>query len=545
MHAIDLYERIAGTYRDPRAAAAEILCDRHDPEAVAYSIADSDVVIAVTYDQLRRDSIRLAHAMRAAGVGPGSRVATLLRKGPELVTIMIATWRIGAVYVPLFTAFATPAIEFRLRAADVSLVFTDPAQRDKLPTDESDPWQIVVVGKPSGVVDRDRSYAQFIEGGSGTEDVPAYQQGPDGEFVHIFTSGTTGQPKGVIHPFRHAAGWQSYLEYGLGVTTEDTYWCAADPGWAYGLYSAIIAPLAAGTGTILQVGSFDPRSAWSLIEQLGVTNFTAAPTVYRAIRSAYPDLHNTTRLRRLSSCGEPLTPEVNAWALSELDQLVHDDYGQTEVGMILSNPHHPDLAKPVVAGSMGYPLPGWAATILAEDRDEQVALGEVGRVAIDIESSPAMTFTDYQDPSRSASRFSSDGHYYILGDLGSLDRSGAFRFSARDDDVIIMAGYRIGPFEIESVLSKHPSVAESAAVAAPDAERGEVLEAFIVLRPGEIESARLAADIQGFVKQNYAAHAYPRQIHFVADLPKTPSGKIQRAVLRQRRRDELASGAVE
>lgn len=545
MHANDLYERIAGAYREPRAAAAEILCDRHDPETVAYSIADSDAVISVTYDQLRSDSIRLAHAMRAAGVGPGSRVATLLRKGPELVTIMVATWRLGAVYVPLFTAFATPAIEFRLHAADVTLVFTDPAQRDKLPTDNSDPWQIVVVGKPSGAVGGDRSYAQFIEEGSRTEDVPPYQQGPDGDFVHIFTSGTTGQPKGVIHPFRHAAGWQSYIEYGLGVTTEDTYWCAADPGWAYGLYSAIIAPLAAGTGTILQVGSFDPRSAWSLVERAGVTNFTAAPTVYRAIRSEYPHVHDTTQLRRLSSCGEPLTPEVNTWALSELGQFVHDDYGQTEVGMILSNAHHQDVAKPVVAGAMGYPLPGWAATILAEDRDEELEPGEIGRVAIDIESSPAMTFTDYQDRSKSASRFSNDGRYYILGDLGSRDDTGAFHFSARDDDVIIMAGYRIGPFEIESVLSKHPSIAESAAVAAPDAERGEVLEAFIVLRPGEVPSAHLEADIQGFVKQNYAAHAYPRKIHFVSDLPKTPSGKIQRAVLRQRRRDELASGAVE
>ncbi|GGF14840.1 AMP-binding protein [Subtercola lobariae] len=545
MQGHEFYEQIAGAYRDSGATAADILCDRHDPATTAYTIADGDSIVRVTYGELRRQSIELANAMRQLGIKPGSRVATLLGKGPELITIMVATWRIGAVYLPLFTAFATPAIDFRLRTADAALVFTDQAQRGKLPVSNSNPWRVVVVGESAETIDTDISYTELIDGASPDEDSPSYVQGPDGEFVHIFTSGTTGQPKGVIHPLRHAAGWQSYLEYGLGVTADDTYWCAADPGWAYGLYSAVIAPLAAGTGTVLQTGNFEPHRAWSLITDAKVTNFSAAPTVYRAIRSAYPHLSGTTTLTKLSSCGEPLTPEVNVWALSELGQLVYDDFGQTEVGMIFSNPHHPDLAKPVVPGSMGYPLPGWSATILAEEKEEVLSAGEIGRVAIDTHNSPAMTFTNYQDPTKSASRFSADGRYYILGDLGSQDESGAFRFSARDDDVIIMAGYRIGPFEIESVLSKHPSIAESAAIAAPDKERGEVLEAYIVLRPDEVPSDQLATDIQVFVKQNYAAHAYPRRIHFVPELPKTPSGKIQRAVLRQQRREELEAETSE
>jgi acetyl-CoA synthetase len=538
------YDRIAEKYRAADASAAWIYCDQHRPESTAYSIVGDDSVATVTYADLRRDSVRLANAMRNIGIGEGSRVASLLGKGPELITTMIATWRLGAVYVPLFTAFATPAIDFRLRTANVQLVITDRTQRSKVPVAEGADgnWRIVCVdgsGEPGDV-----SYADLVASGSDDE-FRAHAQGPDGALVHIFTSGTTGVPKGVIHPLRHAAGWQSYLEYGLGVTHDDVYWCAADPGWAYGLYAAVVSPLAAGLGTILQQGSFDPARAWSVIHRLGVTNFTAAPTVYRAIRNAFPTVPAATKLRRLSSCGEPLTPEVNEWAERELGLLVHDHYGQTEVGMILANSHYPELAQPIVVGSMGRELPGWSAKIIAEDSDQQLPPGEIGRVAIDIPESPAMTFTNYQDPTKSASRFAGDGRYYVLGDLGSRDASGAFKFSTRDDDVIIMAGYRIGPFEVESAMSKHPSVAESAAIAAPDADRGEVLEAFIVLVEGIAGSEELVVEIQTFVKENYAAHAYPRAIHFVTELPKTPSGKIQRAVLRQQRRDELTNGHKE
>ena len=542
--AATLFAQIAGAYERSDASAAWLLCDRHDPSAIAYTIVDGDVAHATTYGQLRSDSLRLASALRVLGVEPGTRVATLLRKGPELITTMLATWRLGGVYVPLFTAFAAPAVDFRLRTADAGVVVTDPAQRDKLtPEDavQAGGWKIIVVGGASE--SGDLSYEDLVAEAS-EDTAPSFIQGPDGDFVHIFTSGTTGSPKGVIHPLRHAAGWQSYLEHGLGVTHDDVYWCAADPGWAYGLYSAVVSPLAAGVGTILQTGSFDPRRAWSLIESLAITNFTAAPTVYRAIRNTYQTVPSPTRLRRLSSAGEPLTPEVNEWAERELGLLVHDHFGQTEIGMALANHHHPDLAKPIVPGSMGYPLPGWSATIIAEDGDQELQIGEVGRVALDVAGSPAMTFESYQDPSKTASRFAGAGRYYVLGDLGSKDEHGAFHFSARDDDVIIMAGYRIGPFEVESVLSRHPSVAESAAIAAPDQARGEVLEAYVVLRPGTSESPELAADIQSFVKKNYAAHAYPRTVHFVSQLPKTPSGKIQRFVLRQQRRDELSTATV-
>jgi acetyl-CoA synthetase len=358
----------------------------------------------------------------------------------------------------------------------------------------------------------------------------------------MFTSGTTGSPKGVIHPLQQAAGWHSYLVYGLGITDDDVYWCAADPGWAYGLYSGLVAPLALGSGVIIQCGPFAPQAAWELIERLGVTNFTAAPTVYRALRNHFPTVPSKGRLRRLSSAGEPLTPEVNVWASSQLGLTVHDHFGQTEVGMVIGNAQHPQIARQIVPGSMGYPLPGWSTIVIGEDNLDEKPIGEVGRVAIDVAHSPAMTFRSYQDQTKTASRFAGDGRYYLLGDLGYRDAHGAYHFASRDDDVIIMAGYRIGPFEIESVLSEHPSVAESAAVAAPDADRGEVLEAYVVLAGGRVGSPELEKELQSFVKTHYAAHAYPRVVHFVAELPKTPSGKIQRFVLREQRRSELKKG---
>lgn len=552
--ALHHFAQIAADYERPDATAAWLLCDRHDPDVVAFTVVDRGRTSAFTYGWLHEESARLASGLRALGVGPGTRVATLLRKGPELITTMIATWRLGAVYVPLFTAFAAPAIDFRLRTADAHVVVTDPSQRAKLAADGASPsgtWTVIVVDdEGAGQHEDPRShddlrYEDLLDAGS--NDVASHVQGPDGALVHIFTSGTTGSPKGVIHPLRHIAGWHGYLRHGLGVTADDVYWCAADPGWAYGLYSAVVAPLAAGSGTIIQAGGFDPMRAWELIESAGVTNFTAAPTVYRAIRNALPAVKDGTKLRKLSSAGEPLTPEVNEWAERELGLLVHDHFGQTEVGMVLANQHHPDLARPIAAGSMGHPLPGWSATVLAEDGDRELAVGEVGRIALDTTASPAMTFSGYQDPTGSTSRFTPDGRYYLLGDLGSKDAEGAFHFSARDDDVIIMAGYRIGPFEVESVLSRHPLIAESVAIAAPDPARGEVLEAYVVLGPGHEGEASeaLASDIQSFVKRNYAAHAYPRVVHFVDQLPKTPSGKIQRFVLRQQRRAELQPADAE
>ncbi|MBF6101838.1 AMP-binding protein [Nocardia cyriacigeorgica] len=516
------------------ASAAWLLCDRHPADAVAFTIIDSDLSSTdLTYGQLRAKSERFAAALARLGVEPGDRVATLMAKSEDLVVALLGIWRRGAVHVPLFTAFAPPAIAFRLTASGASIVIADPDQAGKLaPGDDipaDPPWRTIVTGDepaPGALRMRDLVAADAdIE--------PAVAVGGDGLLVQLFTSGTTGTPKGVPIPVRALASFHAYQEFALDVRPDDVFWNAADPGWAYGLYYAILGPLASGTRSLLLHAGFSPALTWQVIDRFGVTNFAAAPTVYRALRadSAAPP---KVRLRRASSAGEPLTPEVVAWSADTLGVAVRDHYGQTEHGMVICNAWHDELNTEAPAGSMGRSLPGWACAVLADDADTEAPTGQLGRIAIDTERSPLLWFLGYLDaPERTAQRYTPDGRWYLTGDAGSQDADGFFHFSARDDDVIIMAGYRIGPFEVESVLVLHEDVAEAAVVGMPDELRGEVLEAFVVVREGVAGSAELEAELQTLVKKKFAAHAYPRRVHFVPSLPKTPSGKVQRFLLRQ------------
>jgi len=533
-------EQLRGRFFDPAAEVAALLCDDHPADGFAVTTVDAAGRPAdLTYGQLRDRSIRYARVLQGLGVGRGDRVASLMDKGPELIVLIVAVWRLGAVYVPLFTAFAPQAIAMRLEGSGARVIVTDPRQRPKLvPGDDlpADPERrILVTGAEPPVHHGDLPLAELAAQAS-SEPLPPVAVGGSGALVHMFTSGTTGKPKGVVHPVSYLAGWQGYLEFGLGVTPESTYWCAADPGWAYGLYSAIAAPLAAGRSTLLVSGGFSVEGTWRVLADHRVTDFTAAPTVYRGLRSSSVSVPQGLALRRLSSAGEPLTPEVNEWAETTLGLQVHDHFGQTEVGMVLANCHHPALAGAIKPGSMGRAIPGWQLTVLAEDDDAPAAPGTLGRVAVDVTASPMMTFTDYQTPGQATSKFTADRRWYLTGDSARVDDEGYFFFSSRDDDVIIMAGYRIGPFEIESVLAQHPAVVECIVVAAPDAVRGEVIEAHVVLREDTPGTPALATELQQLVKTRYAAHAYPRAVHFHRQLPKTPSGKLQRYLLRDRGR---------
>jgi acetyl-CoA synthetase len=225
---------------------------------------------------------------------------------------------------------------------------------------------------------------------------------------------------------------------------------------------------------------------------------------------------------------------VNEWSTRVLGVPVHDHYGQTETGMLINNHHHPLLRRPLKQGSMGRALPGWTAVVLRLERDEPADPGEIGRVALELPRSPLCWFEGYAGGIEgNTERFSSDHRWYFTGDTGYRDADGDFFFSGREDDVILMAGYRIGPVEVESVLRMHPAVAECAVIAVPDRIRGEVLEVVMVLHAGHPASAELSGELQEWVKKRYAAHAYPRRVHYADSLPRTPSGKLQRFVLRQ------------
>ncbi len=450
----------------------------------------------------------------------------------ELIIAVLAIWRLGAVQVPLFTAFAPPAIAARVTGNGTKVVIADVAQRAKLAISADMPadreWQIVTTGEPS---DGDLGFAELLACAAPIP-VPV-AVGGEGTMVELFTSGTTGTPKGVPIPLKAIASLRIYQEYGLDHAEDDVFWDAADPGWAYGLYYAIIGPMAAGRRSLMLHAGFSPELTWAVLSRFGVTNFTAGPTVYRALRNSDATVPTDLRLRHCSSAGEPLTPEVITWAEQTFGVPVRDHYGQTETGMTVCNAWHPDLRAPIKSGSMGRPMPGFRAEVLREDSDEVAEPGTTGRVAIDVPNSPMMWFSGYQHaPDRTAERFSADGRWYYTGDVASRDTGGYFTFGSRDDDVILMAGYRIGPFEVESVLVQHDSVAEAAVIGVPDELRGEALVAYVVPRQDVATNEDLVAELQKLVKTRFAAHAYPRAVHFVSELPKTPSGKVQRFVLR-------------
>lgn len=529
-------------YDNPDTCAAHLLCDRHDPDALAYRIIAPDLSQQdMSYRELRRESERFAGALQSLGIGPGDRVATLMGKSRQYLVTLMGIWRLGAVHVPLFTAFAPPAIALRLLGSGAKLVVCDSAQRPKLTAGEDipspAPWRVVTTGPA------DTDALPFDElMCAALPVVRAAVVGGRAPMIHIYTSGTTGKPKGVVVPLRALAATHAYTEFGFDLRADDVFWCAADPGWAYGLYFGILSSLQTGVRSILLEGGFSPELTMRVLAEQGVTNFAAAPTVYRALRGAGLPPSTGLALRCASSAGEPLTPEVNEWAEVALGVSVHDHYGQTEAGMLVNNHHHPALKRPLKAASMGQSMPGWRAVILREDRDEEAAVNEMGRVALDLRDSPLAWFEGYDGaPDKTAEKFAGDGRWYLTGDTGLVDEDGYFHFSARDDDVIIMAGYRIGPFEVESAMATHPAVAESAVIAVPDAVRGEVIEAYVVLREGYTPTEALESEIQQWVKTRFAAHAYPRRVHFADSLPKTPSGKIQRFVLKQRRRAEIAA----
>jgi acetyl-CoA synthetase len=533
-------------YGHKAASLAWLLCDQHPPERVAYTIVDSELSLTqLAYGELRERSERFASALAYLGVKAGDRVATLMGKREEYLVALLGIWRLGAVHVPLFTALAPPAIESRLRRSAAKVVVTETAQRAKLISKKGNRPEVIITAS-THLDTNDELFTQDVDFDECLMAQPpgfeAVALGGEAPMVHTFTSGTTGEPKGVVVPTRAVAGFRIYGDYAIGLEETDVYWNAADPGWAYGLLGGVVTSLASGVPSVLTRPGFSPAFTWSVLSALRVTNFTAAPTAYRSLRAWHDPSMGAVNLRCASSAGEPLTPEVNEWAVDALGTEVHDHYGQTETGMLINNHHHPDLKRPLKTGSMGVVMPGWRAEVLLREADSPAPDGTVGRIAVRLADSPLAWFNGYEEEAEKTSeKFTDDGLWYLTGDTGKRDEEGSFFFLCRDDDVIIMAGYRVGPFEIESIIATHPAVRECAVVGAPDAVRGEVIEAYVTLRAAEIESDDLTKELQELVRAQYGAHAYPRAVHVVDELPKTSSGKIQRFALRARSRAEVAA----
>lgn len=503
-------------------------CDRHaDSDAIAlYWYAKDGRKEQYSFRELKKYSTQFASFLKSQGVRKGDRVSGLLPRTPELIITILATWRIGAVYQPLFTAFGPKAIEHRIKLAQSKLVVTDLANREKLSEISNCPV-IVTVQAELHAQNYPQDFDFWRELNRQTETVELEMLSINDPFLLMFTSGTTGPAKPLKVPLKALIAFGDYMKNAIGLSQDDIFWNIADPGWAYGLYYAITGPLLLGHSTLFYEGGFNAESVCDVINEYGITNLAGAPTAYRMMMAADPSQMAQLRgkLRVVSSAGEPLNPEVIRWFKEVLDVPIYDHYGQTEVGMVVCN-HHA-LAHPVRSGSAGFTSPGYRIAIIDEQGNE-LATDVPGILAIDIAQSPMMWFSGYEESRKSPFV----GQYYLTGDTAEIHADGSMSFVGRSDDVITTSGYRVGPFDVESALLEHDAVIEAAVIGVPDLERTEIIKAFVILAHHHTASAELQQELSLFVKKRLSAHAYPRLIEFVTELPKTPSGKIQRFLLR-------------
>jgi acyl-coenzyme A synthetase/AMP-(fatty) acid ligase len=460
-----------------------------------------------TFADVSREAARVAAGLRARGIGPGDVVMTLMGARPEWVFALLAAWRIGAVALPCSEQLRAKDIALRIEHARPALVLA--ASRD-VPELEA---AVRMAGAPMTWVDVDAEGMPAAE-----RDVPAADTGAADPALVIFTSGTAGEPRGVVHTQGYLRGQAVQAQHWLGVRAGELSWCTAASGWSKSARNAFVAPWTMGAACLLHDARFDPDERLAIAAEHGVAVLCQTPTEYRMIakRASLDDVRAPS-LRRMVSAGEPLNPEVMAAFGEALGLDIHDGYGQTETGQLTGMP----AGEPLRPGSMGRPLPGFALEVL----DEHGAPVDEGELSLDPATVPTF-FRGYLGEAAFAERL------WRTGDRVRRDRDGFLWFEGRLDDVILSAGYRIGPFEVESALVEHPAVAEAAAVAAADPERGAVVAAVVVLQDGFEGSDALARELQDHVKRATAPYKYPRVVRFVAELPKTASGKIKRAELR-------------
>ena len=533
-----LLTEIFGEHLDDRLNAYMACCGRHVRDGRGDNIAlvhedTSGNVTRMSFAELDKASAQVANLLLSYGVQIGDQVATMLPRTPELLTIVLATWRIGAVYQPLFTAFGYDSIKYRMDKANTKVVFTNQENRGKFDDLAKQTKMVLVGSKVDAQSWGDDSYAEKVATQSQTVD--AVSLDTDAPFLQMFTSGTVGKSKGVSVPLSALSAFYLYMRYAIDLRADDNYWNMADPGWAYGLYYAITGPLLLGVTTYFNEAGFDAQNTRDFMVRHKISNLASSPTAFRMMKSsgvfeaAHNDNNNDSEaklsLRCANSAGETLNTEVVNWVETYLNCKVCDQYGQTETGMTCCE-HHA-LAHKCPVGSMGMALPGHTLVVLDDDMNI-LADGEQGQLAVVVSQSPAFYFRGYSWNEKDA--FADD--YYLTGDVVERHSDGSYWFSGRDDDIIITAGYRVGPTDVENTVLEHEAVAESAAVGVPDEVRGHTIKSYVVLKDGIEGTDEIAKEIQDLVRRRLSTHAYPREVEFVKELPKTPSGKIQRFLLR-------------
>ncbi len=502
--------------------ASDVL-DKHDPDRLAMLWEDwQGRERRLSFGDLQRLTNQAANVLAGCNVERGDRVAVMLPPTPESAATFLATYKLGAILLSLSILYGDDAIVHRLRDSGAKVLVTDAANRSRIETlgnQIPELERILVLGE-----DYDRALAAASDRFE-TADTAA-----DDPAQLYYSSGTTGLAKGILHAHRYLLAHTEF-EFVHDVRDDEVFHSTGEWAWIAGIVPGILAPwrLGAPIAVFAREGGYDPRQTLALLEKHRVRNLFTTPTALRAmaalgdVSSQYPGIS----LRVACSAGEPLNPEVIRWFESQFGLQVFDYYGLTESYPLCANFPTVDVRL----GSMGKPMPGWEVALLDEN-EQEVPQGELGEICLKARSNPHYPLGYWQRSEATEEDFG--GEWFHTKDVARQDEDGYVWYEGRNDDVIISAGYRIGPFEVESAMVEHPLVVEAAAVGSPDERRGHIVKGFVKLAAGIEPSEALAAEIQAHVRTRLGAWAYPREVEFVEDLPKTLTGKIRRLELRER-----------
>jgi acetyl-CoA synthetase len=503
--------------------AADVL-DKHEPERPAMRfVSDEGRHERWSFGDLRRLTDRTANALRGLGVGRGDRVAVMAPASPEIAASFLATYKLEAILLSMSVLYGDDSIVYRLNDSEAKVLVTSAAHRDRVAEllDKAPSVEHLVVVGGDG---RD-SFEELTRAAS--DRFPTPDTDPDTPAQLYYTSGTTGLAKGILHAHRYLLAHEEF-QFSHDVRAGELFHSTGEWAWIAGIVPGILGPWRFGVETLVhgRKGGFDPGKALRLMADHQVGNLFTTPTAIRAMMGVSEAAGLEFALRLACSAGEPLNPEAIAWWGRTVGCPVLDYYGLSESYPLCGN--YPTVE--VRPGSMGLPLPGWDVAILDED-ERPVPKGEPGEICLKARSNPHYPLGYWNRPEDSQEVFGGD--WFHTKDTARQDDDGYVWYSGRADDVIISAGYRIGPFEVESTLLEHPAVAESAVVASPDPQRGNIVKAFVRLVPGQQPGDELVAELQRHVRDRLSAYAYPRKVEFVDDLPKTLTGKIRRSELRK------------
>jgi acetyl-CoA synthetase len=496
---------------------------------------ESGATAQLTFGDIQREANRLSNALAGLGVKRGERVAILLPQRPETAIAYIAIFQMGAIAVPLSHLFGPDALEYRMEHAEVSVALAEPttignlwAIRDRL----THLRHVIGVGgaRESGVLAWEDLLAK-----AGTDFSPVDTHAEDPSLI-IYTSGTTGPPKGALKPHRILLGNMPGFvhSHDFFPAPGDIFWSPADWAWTGGLMDALLPSWLFGMPIVGYRGRFDAERAYYLLDKYRIRNSFLFPTALKLMMKAVPEPKGkyTLNLRSVMSAGEAVGVTVIEWAREQLGVTINEMFGQTEINYVVGNCQ---AAWPVKPGSIGRAYPGHRVAVIDAEGNE-VPRGELGEVAVNRLCNGArdpVHFLEYwKNPEATREKYIGD--WGCTGDQAKMDEDGYLWYQGRSDDVIKSSGYRIGPAEIENCLVKHPAVANAAVIGKPDATRGAVVKAFIVLQPGQKPSKALEEDIQKHVRGRLAPYEYPKEIEFIDALPMTTTGKVQRKELRKR-----------